>query len=102
MDNSDETRTAEVDSLLIWAIILFVIVLGIGMFGFRYIGKLNWIDSFQNTSFYISGLGPVAEMNTTGQKLFSGSYAIVSGILYLALAAYIVGKIFDLEFFKSS
>lgn len=97
-----ETKTEKVDNLLVWAIILFLVVLSIGLLGFRYIANLNWIDSFQNTSFYISGLGPVAIMKTPGQKLFSGAYAILGGMLYLGLLTYIISRILDLEFFKSS
>lgn len=99
-NSPDPNRGKKLYKLLFWSIILLIIVLLIGMIGFRYLVKLNWIDSFQNASFYISGLGPLAEMTTNGQKIFSGVYAIAAGIFYLAIAAYLVSRFINLEFFE--
>lgn len=93
-------RKFEFKKLLLWTIFLLIIVLLIGMIGFRYLVNLSWIDSFQNTTFYMAGLGPVAVMQTNTQKLFAGGYAIIAGIIYLAIAAYLISQIFDLEFIE--
>jgi hypothetical protein len=86
--------------LIFWLVILFSILLLIGMIGFRFIVNLPWIDSFQNSTFYMSGLGPVAKMETNGQKIFSGAYAIFSGTVYLGITAYLLGQFFNLEFLQ--
>lgn len=100
-DKDPPTHPKRITKLLFWSLILLLAVLLVGMIGFRYIVHLNWIDSFQNASFYISGMGPVANMTTDGQKFFSGAYAIAAGIFYLAIAAYLVSQIVSFEFFKS-
>ncbi len=100
-NDPDPNRGKKLSELLFWTGILLIIILLIGMIGFRYLVKLNWIDSFQNASFYISGMGPLATMTTDGQKLFSGFYAIAAGIFYLAIAAYLVSRFIDLEFFEN-
>lgn len=100
-DSSDKEpkKKTKIGELILWTLVLVVSILFIGMLGFRYIAKLGWMDSFQNTAFYISGLGPIAEMKTDGQKLFSGLYAIVGGIFFLAISAYLLSQIADLELF---
>jgi hypothetical protein len=99
---SDDSRRVRLDRLLFVSLILLLIILIIGIIGFRYIVNLTWIDSFQNAAFYISGMGPVAVMETIGQKLFAGTYSIISGILYLAVAAYLISQIVNLEFFQDN
>ena len=103
MSNQDSTdpdpRHVKLFKLLFWSGVLLFVVLLVGILGFKYIVHLNWIDSFQNASFYISGMGPVAVMQNNEQKLFAGTYAISAGIFYLAIAAYLVSQIAELEFF---
>lgn len=70
------------------------------MIGFRYIVNTSWIDSFQNSAFYMSGLGPVTKMKNTNEKLFAGLYALASGVLYLSLIAYLLSEIFNIELFN--
>ena len=98
MDSTKEKN----NTLSIWVILLFIGLLILGLIGFRYIAELSWIDAFQNTAFYMSGLGPVAVMKTTEQKLFSGIYALIATVLYLGIIVYIIDQIFGLAIFKSS
>ena len=57
-----------------------------GMAGYRYIEGLSWTDSFLNASMLLGGMGPVNEMKTEAGKLFSGFYALYSGLAFLVLA----------------
>lgn len=67
--------------------IILGISLGIGMAGYHYLADLSWIDSFVNASMILTGMGPVNEMPNVSAKLFSGSYALFSGVVFLSMAA---------------
>jgi len=101
MSNNNQNRSFRLRKLYIVLFVLLLIVVIIGLIGFRYIVKLEWIDSFQNTMFYVSGMGPLSIMQTPIQKLFSGTYALISGLVFVAIAAYIIDAIVDLEFLRS-
>jgi hypothetical protein len=71
----------------LYAVLLIVICLGIGMIGYRYIADLDWMDSFYNASMILAGMGPADELHTNGAKLFAGWYAIFSGVIFLGTIA---------------
>lgn len=60
-----------------------------GMLGYRYCEGMEWIDAFANASMILSGMGPLAPLQTWGGKLFAGLYALYSGLI-LVLACGIV------------
>lgn len=60
--------------------------LGIGIAGYRFLGKLSWIDSFLNASMILGGMGPVDTLTTSGAKFFAGAYALFSGIVFIGVA----------------
>lgn len=88
-------------SLLLWMLAILVAVLLVGILGFRYIVHLDWIDCVHNAAFYISGLGTVATMKTTNQKLFSSAYALIGVILFAGVIIYILSQFIGVEFFSS-
>jgi len=55
----------------------------IGIVGYHYIANLAWIDSLHNASMILSGMGPVANIENTGGKLFSSFYALFSGVAFI-------------------
>jgi hypothetical protein len=71
------------------ASLLIGVSLLIGMIGYRYLERMDWIDAFANASMILSGMGPLGPLQTWGGKLFAGLYALYSG-LALILAAGIV------------
>jgi hypothetical protein len=71
----------------LFALILIALSVAIGIFGYHFIGHLNWIDSFHMASMILTGMGPVAEMQTPGAKLFSSFYALYSGVAFLSITA---------------
>ncbi len=71
----------------LFSIGLLIISIGIGVFGYHYIGNLNWIDSIYNASMILTGMGPVNELNTDSAKLFASIYAIFSGVIFLSTVA---------------
>ena len=66
------------------ALLLVLISAMIGCLGYHYIGKLPWMDAFYNACMILTGMGPVAEMQTGAAKLFSSFYALYSGIAFLS------------------
>jgi hypothetical protein len=71
----------------IFAFILILFSVLIGTVGYRYLGALNWLDSFYMACMILTGMGPVAEMTTNEAKLFSSLYALYSGVAFLSIAA---------------
>ena len=61
-----------------------------GMAGYRYFEGMDWIDAFANASMILSGMGPLASMQTTSGKLFAGSYALFSGLFLIIVAGLIL------------
>jgi hypothetical protein len=79
-------------SLLI-AGVLIGLSLAIGMVGYRATEHMAWIDAFANAAMILSGMGPLAPLETWGGKLFAGLYALYSGLLLLAVAGLILAPI---------
>ena len=71
----------------LFSLLLIIFSVGIGMLGYHHFGNLNWIDSFHMSCMILTGMGPVAEMNTKAAKLFSSFYALYSGIAFLSITA---------------
>ena len=70
-------------------LVLVAISLALGMIGYRELFALSWIDAFVNAAMILSGMGPLAEPQSFGAKLFSGLYALYSGLAVLAIAGII-------------
>lgn len=77
--------------LLALAIVTLVLSLGIG--GYRAFEGLSFLDSLLNASMILSGMGPVTVPVTVGGKLFASFYALFSGIVFLTVAAIVLGPV---------
>lgn len=71
----------------LFALLLIVLSVGIGVVGYRASADLSWLDSFYMASMILTGMGPVAEMNSDAAKLFSSFYALYSGVAFLSIMA---------------
>ena len=65
----------------------------IGMLGYHSFENLSWIDSFVNAAMILSGMGPVATLNTDAGKIFAGCYAIFSGITLIGILGIIFAPV---------
>lgn len=74
-------------------LVIVILSLLFGMWGYHHYEKMSWVDAYVNASMILSGMGPVSTLNTEGGKIFAGSYALFSGILFLILMAIILGPI---------
>jgi hypothetical protein len=73
---------------------MIVFSLGIGVAGYRFFGRLPWIDALLNASMILTGMGPVNPMTTTAGKLFAAAYAIFSGVAFLTSFGVLAAPIF--------
>lgn len=67
--------------------------LAIGMAGYALTEGMSAVDAFLNASMILSGMGPVDTLRTTAGKLFAGSYAILSGLLIVIAAGFVLAPI---------
>lgn len=73
----------------------FVIVgsLCLGMWGYGYFEKMSLVDAYVNAAMILSGMGPVSELKTDAGKIFAGSFALFSGIIFLVIIAIILAPV---------
>ncbi len=72
---------------------VIVVSLGIGMAGYHVFEKLPWVDAFVNAAMILSGMGPVATLQTNGGKIFAGCYALFSGLTLIAILGIIFAPV---------
>jgi len=64
-----------------------------GMIGYHWFEGLDWIDAFTNAAMILSGMGPLAQPQTTVGKIFAGTYALWSGFVVLLVLGITFGPI---------
>ena len=68
------------------AFLLLAIGLGIGVIGYHEFESMSWLDAFLNAAMILGGMGPVDVLHTQAGKIFAGSYALFSGLMFLVAA----------------
>jgi hypothetical protein len=76
-----------------FASILIVIALGVGMAGFNWLEGTSWVDGFQNAAMLLGGMGPTATPSTDAGKIFAGVYALVCGLLLVAVSGIVLAPV---------
>lgn len=100
MSNLDpKERQKKLRDLLLFLAIAFVVVMGLGILGFKYIVRTNWIDAFYNSALQFSRAGSGAVIKGTGPKIFVSIYGIIAGLIFVGLAVYVIDGIVDAELF---
>ncbi len=73
----------------LWALAIIAGALIVGMIGYHSFGtNMDWVTAFANASMILSGMGPLQQLESSGGKLFEGFYALVSGLLFFAVAGF--------------
>src|ERR1017187_2890505 len=72
---------------------IIAVCLGIGMGGYHFLEKLSWIDAFLNAAMILSGMGPVAALQTSAGKVFAGFYALFSGLALISIMGIIMAPV---------
>ena len=73
--------------------LLIAVSLAGGMAGYHFLEGLSWIDAFLNASMILSGMGPVAQVQTSGGKIFAGFYALYSGLMVIVTAGVLLAPV---------
>jgi hypothetical protein len=55
---------------------------------------MDLVTAYENAAMILSGMGPVDTVITEGGKIFAGSYALFSGIVFLIVIALIIAPVF--------
>ena len=61
------------------------LALFVGMAGYHWLARLNWVDSLLNASMILGGMGPVDTLKTDAAKIFASFYALFSGLVFISL-----------------
>jgi len=72
------------------ALLVIAVGLGVGVLGYHFLGKLNWIDSLLNASMILAGMGPVDTLHSSAVKIFASCYALFSGLAFIGIASVII------------
>jgi len=75
-------------------LLVIVLALGIGMTGYHTFEQMSWLDAFVNAAMILSGMGPMATLQTAGGKAFAGCYALFSGLAFIAILGIIFAPVF--------
>jgi hypothetical protein len=76
------------------ACIIILVVLFLGMLGYRSLEKMSWVDAFVNAAMILSGMGPVSSLQTDGGKVFAGCYALFSGLAFITAIGVVFAPVF--------
>ncbi len=74
--------------------LIIAVSLGIGVLGYRWLGRLPWIDAVLNASMILAGMGPVDTLESSAAKLFASFYALFSGVVLLGAMAVTLSPVF--------
>jgi hypothetical protein len=78
----------------LWALVIVIVALAIGMAGYMYFDGMRAVDAFANAAMILSGMGPLGTLNNDSAKIFAGIYAIFCGLLIFAVAGLILAPVF--------
>jgi hypothetical protein len=84
---------------LLFGLTLILLALFVGMLGYHIFEPMPWLDAFLNASMILSGMGPVSSMTTDAGKLFSGCYALFSGLAFIAIVVIVLSPVLH-HFFR--
>lgn len=77
----------------LFACLILVICLLIGVAGYHYTANIPWLDSLHNASMILSGMGPVVVIETVSGKWFSSLYALFSGVVFITNVGLILAPV---------
>lgn len=80
-------------AIALWAAVIAV-GLAIGMAGYAYFEGMGFVDSFVNAAMILSGMGVFDDLKNPNAKIFAGFYALLSGLILLIAATFILAPVF--------
>ena len=77
----------------LWALLVVVVAMVIGMAGYSWFGSMDLVQAFANAAMILSGMGPLDKLPTPAGMIFEGLYALVCGLVLLAAAALVLAPL---------
>lgn len=74
-------------------LLLIVVALGIGMWGYYQFEGMSLTDAFANAAMILSGMGPFGPLATSAGKIFAGCYALFSGLTFIVIVGTMLAPI---------
>lgn len=71
---------------VIWAMLVVVIAMLVGMAGYAWLGPMSWPRAYANAAMILSGMGPLDQLTTESGMIFEGTYALICGFLFFSIA----------------
>ena len=72
---------------------LILPALFIGIAGYHWIDKLDWVDALLEASMILGGMGPVNALRNDAAKIFASGYALFSGLVLIGVMGIILTPI---------
>lgn len=79
-----------------WSVFAGLVLVGslaLGVCGYHFIEGLPWIDALLNASMILGGMGPVDPLKSSGGKLFASFYALYSGLAIISIAGLLLAPL---------
>ena len=77
----------------VFAAVLVLISLAIGIWGYMHFERLSTLDALLNSSMLLGGMGPIDFPQTAGGKLFASFYALYAGFILLATVGVVMAPV---------
>lgn len=84
---------ARISINFIVAALVVTVSLVVGMVGYHYLFGITWDAAFENASMILSGMGPVSPAPNWNARIFSGLYALYSGLVLVMTSGLILAPI---------
>ena len=93
-------HTKEIIKFLFIIICLIIIIVYIGTMGFKHFFGMSYIDAIYNASITATSLGVDARERTSGEKIFTSLYALISGLFFITMISAIISYIFSIYYIR--
>lgn len=77
----------------VMSMMILIVSLLVGILGYHFIARLEWIDAFMNAAMILGGMGPVDPLPDKTAMIFAGCYAIFCGVAFLLSMGVVVTPI---------
>jgi hypothetical protein len=75
-------------------LVVIIVAMAVGMAGYMYFGNMAFDAAFANAAMILSGMGPLDKLTTSAGLYFEGFYALVSGLVFFAVAGVTFAPLF--------
>ncbi|NUO65015.1 MAG: hypothetical protein HOQ11_16395 [Gemmatimonadaceae bacterium] len=74
---------------------IFAGSLFVGAVGYHLTEQLPWLDATLNASMILTGEGPLAQLHTSGGKIFAIFYSLFSGIAFVTAVSVMMSPVLE-------